>query len=569
MRRPSRVTIRRLRLASGLTLFAYAFTHLLNHAFGIRSLDAMQQAADYLLDPWQSLPGLLLLYGAGATHLALGFVAFWRRRHLRMPGTEVVQLTLGLSIPLLLISHAATVRIGEAAFDLRIGYSRVIYQYFVVSPDAALLKQILLVIVVWIHGCMGVRAWLAPRNWYPRWVPALTALATLVPVLSLIGFINAGLDMRERAASDPASIPDHAADVPGTPQAESFASVARTTDMITLGYVALLGSLLVARMARDWHARRFRAIRITYPEGRVVAVPEGFSVLEASRWAGLPHASVCGGRGRCSTCRVDVVAGGEDLPPPGPDEARLLSRIGAPPSVRLACQIRPKADISVVPLVHSVANAGGGASRYGPLSGSRRETELSAMFVDLRQSTQLADDRLPYDTLFIVERYLSTVAAAVRENGGHVVNVAGDGVMSVFGADGRSETGARNAFRAALALWDGIDALSTELQDELPQPLRFGIGLHVGLAVVGLRWEGGLEGMPFLGDTGNVAARLEGETKRLGCTMVASRDALRHLESEQLRPEFTTVTVSGKTEPLAVACFRSKDELRLLLAQEA
>lgn len=565
MRRLSRTNIRRLRLASGLVLFLYVFMHLLNHAFGIRSLEDMGAAARFLLDPWQSLPGLVLLYGAGAIHLALGFLAFYRRRHLRMPGTEIVQLTLGLSIPLLLISHAAAVRIGEATFNLQIGYSRVIYQYFIVAPDGALPKQILLLIVVWIHGCLGIRAWLSSRPWYPRWVPTLTAMATLLPVVSLLGFINAGLDMRELAASNPGAIPAHDADVPGTPQAEQFATVYRSVDRIALGYVVLLAALLAARVVRDWHGRRFRAIRITYPEGRTITVPEGFSVLEASRWSGIPHASVCGGRGRCSTCRVDVIEGGEQLPPPGPDEARLLARIGAPPSVRLACQIRPVADISVVPLVHSAAPS----PAAGMPSGGRRETDVAALFVDLRQSTSLADDRLPYDTLFIVERYVAAVSNAVRESGGQVVNVAGDGIMSVFGARGGTGDGTRAAFLAASRLWKSVEDLNAELRGELPQPLRFGIGLHVGLAVVGLRWQGGMEGMPFLGDTGNVAARLEGETKRLDCTMVASREALLYLETPHRGPEFTTVSVAGKTEPLAVACFHSRDELQALLGEAA
>ena len=232
-------------------------------------------------------------------------------------------------------------------------------------------------------------------------------------------------------------------DAPGSEQAAQFASVYRWVDDLTLSYVGIVPAVLALRAARDWHARRFRAIRITYPGGQVLTVPEGFSVLEASRWGGIPHASVCGGRGRCSTCRVDVVAGGETLPPPGPDEQRLLSRIGAPTGVRLACQIRPEHDIAVVPLVHSTAAPLPLGSGFGFPVGGRRETEVAALFVDLRQSTRLADDRLPYDTLFIVERYINAVSTAVRDCGGHVTNIAGDGIMSVFGVEDAPMTTAR------------------------------------------------------------------------------------------------------------------------------
>jgi adenylate cyclase len=561
---------RSVRLSSGLVLFFYALTHFVNHAFGIRSLEAMQAAARYLLEPWQTLPGLVIVYTALLTHLALGLAALYRRRHLRIPAIEMMQLTLGLAVPLLLISHSAAVRLGDSLYDLQIGYVRVIYQYWIVSPDFALPRQILLLAVVWIHGCIGIRAWLSSKAWYPSAVPILASLATLVPVLALLGFINAGLDMRELVATNPAALPVHVQDAPGSEQAANFANVYRWVDNLTLGYVCLVAAVLALRAARDWHARRFRAIRITYPGGQLLTVPEGFSVLEASRWGGVPHASVCGGRGRCSTCRVDVVAGGEALPPPGEDEQRLLSRIGAPKSVRLACQIRPEHDIAVVPLVHSTAAPLPLGSGFGFPVGGRRETEVAALFVDLRQSTRLADDRLPYDTLFIVERYINAVSTAVRDCGGHVTNIAGDGIMSVFGVEDARQNGARAALKAALQLWDGIDALNEELGDELTEPLRFGIGLHVGVAVVGVKWEGGMEGMPFLGDTGNVAARLEAETKRMDCTMIVSKEALLTVSPETTPArDFPAVTLPGKKIAMKVACIRSSEELRQVLRQPA
>lgn len=545
-------------------LFAYALMHFLNHAFGIRSLEAMERAGKILLDPWLTLPGLVLLYGALIIHAGLGLRALFRRRHLRIPAPDAIQIAFGLAIPVLLMAHAAAIRYGEIVYGLHVDFDRVVYQLWVVSPGVGLPRQFLLIAIVSIHGCIGVRAWLRRRNWYPRAVPLLAALATLVPVLGMLGFINAGLDMRDIAAAGAAALPSGVADVPGSERAAAAAAVSRAVDWMVVAYVGLVAGVLLARAARDWHAARFRSVRITYPGGQVVTVPVGFSVLEASRWAGIPHASVCGGRGRCSTCRVDVGAGGEALPPPSPEEKRLLKRIGAPPTVRLACQIRPESDLAVVPLVHSALAA---RPREGPAfaAGGRRETDVAALFVDLRQSTRLADDRLPYDTLFIVERYIKTVSTAVRECGGHVTNIAGDGVMSVFGGDGGPGKAARDAFHAALRLWDGIEALNLELELELTEPLRVGIGLHVGVAVVGVKWQGGLEGMPFLGDTGNVAARLEAQTKRLDATLVASREAVRLVADGDDAPEFRTVMLPGKQEPVEAASFRSSEELRRML----
>src|SRR5262249_42718836 len=150
----------------------------------------------------------------------------------------------------------------------------------------------------------------------------------------------------------------------------------------------------------------------------------GFSVLEASRWAGIPHASVCGGRGRCSTCRVRVVVGGESLAVPSAMERATLARIGAARDVRLACQIRPSADIAVAPLVAPTRAEASGADRFTAAAEGGAEIQIAAMFVDLRQSTRLAAGRLPYDALFLFDRYIQAVTGPIRDNGGHVTSIA-------------------------------------------------------------------------------------------------------------------------------------------------
>ncbi len=561
----SRAFLRRLRLWTGLTLFLYATMHLLNQAFGIRSVEAMDMASLVLFDPWQSVPGRVLLYGSMSIHAALGLRALYRRRHLRLPPVDAVQLILGLAIPAVLFAHAGSIAYLKSVYGARVGFDKIIYALWVANPQIGLPRQLLLILAVWIHGCLGVRAWLRTKQWYARHVPVLMSLATLVPVLAILGFVNAGLDMRELAALGIDYLSPGAYEAPGSVAANATAQASAIADRITLAYLALLGGILVLRLARDWHSSRFSSVKITYPGPRTVSVPVGFSVLEASRWCGIPHASVCGGRGRCSTCRVEIVAGGEALPAAAGDEERLLRRIGAPPSIRLACQIRPKHDLAVVPLVHSATAAQTKGGGFAQVASARRETEVAALFVDLRQSTRLADDRLPYDTFFIVERYIKAVSTAVRESGGHVTNIAGDGVMSVFGADGPTHDAARDAFRAALLLWEGIDALNEDLHQELNEPLRVGIGLHVGVAVVGTEWTGGLEGMPFLGDTGNVAARLEAQTKRLDAIMVASKEAILMAAGPKQTFEFAPVLLAGKQEPIEVACFRESEELRLLL----
>jgi adenylate cyclase len=555
---------RPLRLTTGLILFAFATSHLVNHAFGIRSAAAMDAASAFLLIPWQTYVGLTVLYAAFLTHGLLGLYALYRRRHLRLPAGEAWQLALGLAIPLLLIMHAFAIRLYTSLYGRDFGYERVLYAFWVERPDFWLPWQLLLLLIVWIHGCIGLRTWLRSKGWYARIAGPLTALATLVPVLALLGVINAGLNLREAAQRNPAYAATLAAWQRSPAAAQYDPTATRIINGVVVFYVALVIGTLGLRAARDWHAKRFNAIRISYPGTRIVTVPLGFSVLEASRWAGVPHASVCGGRGRCSTCKVRIVASAQALAPPGPVERATLRRIAAPAPVRLACQLRPTVDVTVEPLV-PIGGGASGAARFDAAIAGGRELQIAAMFVDLRESTRLATGRLPYDALFLFDRYIQAVTGGIRRYRGHTTSIAGDGVMSVFGVDTTAPVAARNAFQAALDVWSGLETLNAELAAELETPLRIGIGIHVGDAVVGLVSTSDSQSLQFLGDTGNTAAKLEAQSKELGCTLVASRAALDLAAAGRSEIETTTVVIPGKTEPIEVAVFRQKSALERTL----
>src|SRR5215475_6853271 len=556
---------RSTRLITGLILFTFATSHLLNHAFGIRSAAAMDAASAILLAPWQTDSGLVVLYTCFLIHGLLGLYALHRRRHLRIPASEAWQLGLGLTIPFLLIMHAGSIRLSTSLYGQQFGYERVLYTFWVAEADFWLVWQLMLLLVLWIHGCIGLRAWLRSKSWYHHASGVLSSLATLVPVLAVLGVINAGLNVREAAQRDPAYAATLAI-APGSQAERDRASANRIVDGLMICYLGLVFGTFGLRAARDWHARRFNAVRITYPGDRVVSVPSGFSVLEASRWAGIPHASVCGGRGRCSTCKVRIVEGAQRLAAPNPVERLTLRRIGAPTSVRLACQLRPTTDIAVEPLVAVGRGSASDAARFDAALAGGRELQIAAMFVDLRESTRLATGRLPFDALFIFDRYIQSVTEAIRRNGGYTTSIAGDGVMSAFGVDVAAPLAARNALQAALEVWNGLEILSGELADELRAPLRIGIGIHVGTAVVGLVRTGESQSLQFLGDTGNVAAKLEAESKMLDCTLVASVAALTLLAPGTTRIQTHTVAIAGKADPIKVAIFRDKRELERILS---
>lgn len=297
-------------------------------------------------------------------------------------------------------------------------------------------------------------------------------------------------------------------------------------------------------------------MRVDYRDGRSVAAPRGYSILETSRVAGVPHVSVCGGRGRCSTCRVLVWRGLSDAPPARAEEEATLRRIGSPESVRLACQLRPTADIGVAPLTRAGRVWSGLA--VGLQAG--REVVATAMFVDLRNSTGLAAGRLPFDTIFIVNRYIQAATAAILAEGGHVTSVAGDGVMSVFGLDGDAEKGARGALAAASALGRALAELNSDLAAEIVAPLRIGVGVHTGPSILGEMGPLDRSSLQFLGDTGNVAARLESLTKDMGCVALISTATWAAAGRPPPAGRDTVVPIRGRGEASALS-FASLSEL--------
>jgi adenylate cyclase len=308
--------------------------------------------------------------------------------------------------------------------------------------------------------------------------------------------------------------------------------------------------------------RRQRVVRLTYPAGRIVVVPAGLTVLEASRFAGIPHASVCGGRGRCSTCRVAVTGLAAALPPPSDDEGRVLRRVGAGPNVRLACQLRPAGDISVTPLLKPTVSASAGVAAHDPHNGS--EQEIAVLFADLRGFTSIAERKLPYDVVFLLNRYFETVGSAINRAGGVANQFTGDGVMALFGVDAGAEVGCRRALAAAVDMVRSVAALSEALGSELPAPLRIGIGIHTGPAVVGRM--GYAEGryLTAVGDTVNTAARLEQLTKEYDCALVIS-DAVAARAGEDLSgyPRHI-LTLRNRAEVLSIRVITDVASLGLL-----
>lgn len=344
--------LQRLRLASGLALMAFAATHFANHAVGLVSLEAMHRVQELRTAITRSWPVSIILLLALVTHVALGLYKLSRRETWRMPIWEALQIGIGLSIPFLLFPHIVNTRVAHAVFGANDIY---LYELVRLWPDSAILQSTLLVLV-WLHGCIGIHYWLRLSDSYSRFAPFLLAVALLLPLLALSGFAVAGM-RATYIMSDPSAFAALKART-NWPNAHDAAAMATLRDIVRWGFGLLAATALgVAFLRYRRETAKRGAVRISYLDGPAVDLTPGMTLLEISRSAGIPHASLCGGRGRCSTCRVRIEKGLESLPAPDAVEATTLSAIDAPSNVRLACQIHPTAPLTIAivsrPGVHS------------------------------------------------------------------------------------------------------------------------------------------------------------------------------------------------------------------------
>ncbi|MZR29901.1 adenylate/guanylate cyclase domain-containing protein [Sneathiella litorea] len=546
----------RIRLASGVILMVFLTGHLLNHALGLISLNAMEVGRDIFLALWRSVPGTILLLGAISLHIALVFYKLLRHRsYRRLSGKDILQITLGLFIPPLVILHIIGTRVAHEIYGLEDSYTFVLFSLWVATPTLALLQSIAL-IVAWIHGCLGIHFWLRLKPWYEKKFSLLYSLALILPVISLSGFIN-GANEVERLFADADWRDAFFARLDLPPDLIGWAYTTRDIGFLVM--FAALGVLILSRLYWTIRFRRRKVNAITYPDEKIVLAAPGLSILEASQLGNIPHASVCGGRGRCSTCRVRIMEGWDKLNPPSDKEIAVLRRVGAPEGTRLACQSVPTGDVSVIPLLPTTATVRQAFNQPAYLQGQERE--IAILFADLRAFTKFSEQKLPYDVVFVINQYFRHMGEAIEENGGHLDKFIGDGVMALFGLSENSKTASRMALNAARSMANELEIMNENLKTDLPSPLKIGIGIHVGQVIVGQMGYGSATSITAIGDPVNTASRLESLTKEYASQLIFSDKVAKFAEDDFSELRHESVDIRGRVEPLGI--YIVKDARRL------
>ncbi|HXZ22458.1 MAG TPA: adenylate/guanylate cyclase domain-containing protein [Pseudolabrys sp.] len=558
------ISVRQVRLASGLVMFSYIFSHFFNHALGNISFATMDWWLGYHIWWWRIPIVNYTLYAAASTHFALGLWALYQRRHFRFAAAEITQLVLGLSIPLLLASHFGLERIATALFGrVPETYALPLYGYWV-NRQYMIVVQFTLLTVAWTHACIGLYFWLRMKPFFGWASPILLAIAVLLPPLAMIG-AHHGAQEVIRLAANPEWRAQHIKPLP-RPQRVVIDDI--TLLYFPIGYAAALGLVFAARGVRALRERSRGMLTVSYPD-RQIRVPRGLSVLEASLRFSVPHASVCGGRARCSTCRIRVISDRSVLPQPSQREKFVLTRVGAgrDPAIRLACQLRPQTDIAVIPLLPP--NIGAEFMRNRQRINLGRERYIVSLFVDMRGSTKLAENRLPFDVVFLINRFLAAASQAVTDAGGQPNQFLGDGMLALFGLNVDRKTACRQAMRAAALVATNIEHMNHQFASDLGKPIEFGIGIHGGDVIIGDIGFRARTVFTALGDPVNVAARLQDMTKVLNCQVIISDEVYNTagIDAGALAP--TEVTIRGRDEPIMVRTAADATVLASLVQQES
>jgi adenylate cyclase len=531
----------RIRLWAALTMATYAIFYNVYYALGLISIELMEGFRYFISSIW---PVLWLLPVVILTHVTLGLFKLFKRNTLKMPLWEISQIILGTSIPFFLLPHIIYTYGLFLFFGVKINYADELirtYPHFAWQYTA-------MTLAVWIHAQIGVHGVLRMRRWYPNIRYIIIIIFVLMPILGIISYFKGGLEV-DRLLNNIDSVSNYITLHSPTPDQMSIMKFISYSVYIIFPVLYIF--VLSARGVRLKIKNKTKNIILQYSSGAEVTVFPRTTILEASRIGNIPHASICGGRGRCTTCRVKVDQGMQNLSLISDREAKALKRIEASKDVRLACQTECKKDsISITlllpPDVKSIRARKENKYSVGT------EVQLVVMFADLRGFTTFSEKKFPYDVVFVLNRYFNYLGEVIEKNGGTIDKFLGDGILSFFGLNTNPKTACRQALTTAKQMAEKLIEINEQLKNALSEPLQIGIGIHFGEVILGEMGYKDKMTLTIIGDTVNTASRLEGLNKTAQSQLIFSSSVAEKGEIKLPELKKHNVVVRGKNEPLEI-----------------
>lgn len=288
------------------------------------------------------------------------------------------------------------------------------------------------------------------------------------------------------------------------------------------------------------------------PDGKTVHLEPSETILQADLRANIPHAHACGGKAKCSTCRIAILKGLENCSPRNELEQAIASRLGFASEVRLACQTRPQGDVTFRRLVLDETDRAIASQllkkRAGPIGESK---PIAVLFSDIRGFTALAQTLSPYDVMFALNRHFHELGEIVESNGGYIDNFIGDAFMALFGVDGDKHAPFRSV-KTAVEMLQANDRMGPSMEATYGHAFPIGIGVHYGEAVIGTLGSSNREKLTAIGDTVNVASRIEAANKEAGTRLLISGELYELVKDDVIMEDFIRVKLRGTQDRVSL-----------------
>jgi adenylate cyclase len=446
---------------------------LCNYAIGLVSLETMGDVAAWRMALIRSGPVAALLLVAFVGHIVtvLWFAA--RRATLRMSLWDAALTISGILVPLLLLPYLVDTRGANLFFDVN---DDSLYKLARLWPEHALF-YVVLIVLLWGHGCLGLHQWLRLRPRYAAIAPVLAVAALALPIAAIAGLVAAARVVSVLMADD--AVASQVRTATRWPSAAAEDALWRWRLIAVAAYAGILVVAAAAVIARFLRIVVAPKIDVTYVNGATLKASTGPTLLEISRIHGIPHADICGGRGRCTACSVRIEQSEALLPPPTAAETEMLGTDD--PQIRLACQFRPTAALTVTRLTDT-ADA---AAAEPELDSAGIERQVAVLCVQLQDHAALVNTRRAYDAIFLFNEFLDMLHSAIAEHNGWVVRMTGGGIIAVFGRDAAPEAACRAAAAASADIDIALDRMNEKFAAELGRPISVAMGLAFGTAYLG------------------------------------------------------------------------------------
>lgn len=267
-------------------------------------------------------------------------------------------------------------------------------------------------------------------------------------------------------------------------------------------------------------------------DNKTIDVPPASTILKAALKAKINHTHVCGGNARCSTCRVYIVDGLSNCRTRNEKEKQLAEKLRFPENIRLACQTKISGNIAIRRPVIDDLDRKIILTQFGDSSGTKlgQEKDLGILFTDIENFTQFSEAFPAYDVVHALNRYYQTMNEIIVQHKGIISDVAGDGILALFGVIEDSETPVLDAINTVQDMNNALVRFNGYLNQMYDRSFGIRAGINFGKAIVGNFDTGRMSKISAIGDEVNAASRIETANKDLGTRLLISQSAYEEVQ---------------------------------------